>query len=167
MRHVEWLPDGFRYRFELPRSSVLRAGEVGLLVTLGLLVASLAQDLLQASVLLAAMPATSLATRALPRTLELRVDHQRLVVSGPLFRREVPVRDIRELEIYDDALELELWGGDRVRLPAPSPREQAWIVGRIREIRDEVQRFALDLALGPDADRVKDLSRLPSPQKGR
>lgn len=160
MRHVEWLPDGFRYRFELRLAAVARAGEAGLLLLFGAALLLVAEEPVEASVLLAALPTTALAARFVPRTAELRVDHQRLVVTGPFrFRREIAVRDIRELEIYDDALEVELWGGARVRLPAPSPREQAWIVGRIRELRDEVQAFALDLAR-QDADGVKDLSRL-------
>ena len=163
MRHVDWLPDGFRYRFQLraPHPFV-RGAEIGLLFVLALFLATAAHDVLEIAFLLAALPATALAARLVPRTAELRIDHQRLVVTAPLgFRHEVAVREIRELEIYDDGLEVHLWGGARVRLPAPSPKEQAWIVGHIRDIRDEVQRFALELALRPDADRVKDLSRLP------
>lgn len=156
---VRWLPDGFAYRFRL-RSRLDPGAEAGLLLTVGLFCAAAAESAAGAAVLLAAAGLGVAAPRVLPRTAELRVDHQRLVVSAPLRRYEVAVRDIREVVVHDDALEVLLWGGEEVRLPAPPPRESAWIVGRIRELRDEVQRFALEVALRPeDADRVKSLRR--------
>lgn len=153
---VSWLVDGIRVRFEVRALPLIIRPEVGLLYGLGIVaVAVLGQAwlalLLSASGLLAWW-----ATRH--HTAELQITHDRLQLFAPLGRGlSLPLREIREIEVYDEGLELSLWGGRRLTVPAPAPGPQlAWIVARIRDLRDDAQCFALEMA-EHESGRIKRL----------
>ena len=151
---LSWLPDGFRVRFATQALPVSIRGELALLYgVLGGLAAVGLGDVLIASALLVPPPIVAwwATRRRLPA--ELEVDHQRLVARTPLGgRTEVPLREIQRIEVFDRAFELELWGGRRVRVPAPQDApDRVWIVRHIRQLVADTQAFALELTEQLDA----------------
>lgn len=153
---VSWLADGIRVRFGVRILPLVVRPEVALLYALGIVgTAGLGQPWL-AALLAAVGGLVWYATH--PHTAELVITHDRLVLTAPLGQQlRLPLREVRELEIYDDGLELLLWGGRRIVVPAPAPGPTlTWIVAQIRALRDETQRFALEMAEQEDG-RIKRL----------
>ncbi len=148
--------DGIRVRFEVRALPLIIRPEVGLLYGLGIVAVAVLGHL-WLSVLLAATGSLAWwATR--PQTAELQITHDRLELVAPLGRRlRLPLREVRKIEVYDEGLELLLWGGRRLHVPSPAPGPQlAWIVARIRDLRDEAQSFALEIA-EQESGRIKRL----------
>ncbi|MBX2803869.1 MAG: hypothetical protein KTR31_39705 [Myxococcales bacterium] len=143
---VQWQPDGVVVRFAMRGLPFVVRPELWLLYAL--LTGGVA--VVGAPLLATLMaPPGVLAWLASRRyAAEIRVDHQRVEVRGPLGRRiRVDLRDVREVDVYDEGLELLLWGGRRVRVPAPAPgRDLSFVVDKIRLLRDETQQFALEMA---------------------
>ena len=160
---VEWLPDGFRLRFEVePLPGLAARPELMLLyaAVVGVVAASVNMAL---GTLLFAPPALLTWWAARRHEADLEVTHGRLVARAPLRSTvRLDLREVREVEVFDQELELELWGGGRVRVPSPTPgRRLQWVVRKIRELRDESQAFALEMAQDPQAGRVKGLLQGP------
>ncbi|MEO0602446.1 MAG: hypothetical protein AAF211_13470 [Myxococcota bacterium] len=145
---VTFLADGFAVRFPV-RAFGLNVGPeltllYGAMSTAG---AFLAADPVIGLALLGPAAGLWWGTRR-HHTATLTVTHDRLACEAPLGRRwTVAMRDIREVEVFDRELEVLLWGGQRVRVPAPAPgRDLSWIVGKLRQLRDDAARFALEMA---------------------
>ncbi|MEN0065000.1 MAG: hypothetical protein AAGA48_22845 [Myxococcota bacterium] len=146
---LKYLADGFTVRFPVPVLPI----RVGPELTLFYAAMSVAGAFLAAEPLIAmallGTPAAGVwwATRR-DHEATLTVTHDRLTCSAPLGKRwSVAMRDVREVEVFDRELELLLWGGQRMRIPAPAPgRRLSWIVGQLRQLRDEAASFALEMA---------------------
>jgi len=144
--NVTFLADGIAVRFPVRALGFVRPELTLLCAALSTAGAFFAADPLLAAALLA--PAAGVWSGSRRRhTATLTLTHDRLTCRAPLRRWAVPMREIREVEVFDRALEVELWGGERVRMPAPPPgRQLSWLVGQLRQLRDEAARFALEMA---------------------
>lgn len=150
---VTFLADGFAVQFPVRALGVRIGPELTLLCgALSTLGAVLAADPVMATALLGPAAGVWWVTRG-HHTATLTVTHDRLACEAPLGRRwSVAMRDIRDVEVFDRELEVLLWGGRRVRVPAPAPgRRLTWIVAQLRQLRDEAARFALEMAEQRDA----------------
>ncbi len=160
---VHWLADGFRVRFHVPALPFSIRPELVLLYAILGTIVGVTTHLLAAGLLF--LPSVLLLWWSAQRhTAEIEVTHDRLVASAPLRPTlRLPIRDVRHIEVFDDELELELWGGRRLRVPcpAPGPRLQ-WVVRQMRRLRDEAQAFALEMAETVDeAAPLKSLLQAP------
>lgn len=146
--NVTYLADGFAVRFPV-RALGIRVGPeltllYGTMCTVG---AVLAADPLIGLALFGPAAGVWWGTQR-QHLATLTVTHDRLACEAPLGRRwQVAMRDIREVEVFERELEVHLWGGQRLRIPAPAPgRQLTWIVGQLRQLRDEAAGFALEMA---------------------
>lgn len=149
---VSWRPDGFRLSVEPRPDGTVPMGVLAALYALcgPAVVAALVDPALVpllGSFLLPLPTALgwSLLRRRGPTVLD--VDHQRLVVRGPLGRRRtIPIRAIRAVSVRIDGLEIEVGRGKRVRIavPASLPR-LSWLSARLMELSEEVRAFEADV----------------------
>ncbi len=146
--NVTYLADGFAIEFPVRALGVRVRPELTLLCgAMSTVGAFLVADPLLAVALLG--PAVGLWWGTQHEHLAtLTLTHDRLACETPLGRRwAVAMREIRDVEVFDRELEVLLWGGQRVRMPAPAPgRQLTWIVRQLRQLRDEAARFALEMA---------------------
>lgn len=155
---VEWLADGFRVRFDVsPLPFEIRPELSVLYAIAGAIVAASLPTMVGA--LLFVPPALLAWWSSWQRGAALEVTHSHVLVTSPL---RSPIRlalqEVREVEVYHHELELTLWGGRRIRITAPaSYRRLKWVAGSMRQLRDECQDFALEVAESEEASRVKAL----------
>lgn len=149
--NVTWMADGFAVEFPVRALRVRVGPELTLLYSvLSVVGAFLSTDPFVATALLGPSAGLWWATQR-RHVAKLTVTHERLCCEAPFGRRwTVAMRDVREIEVFDREIEILLWGGQRVRMPAPPPgRQLAWIVGQLRQLRDETAHFALEMAEQP------------------
>jgi hypothetical protein len=82
-----------------------------------------------------------------PRRIRIEVDHQRISVQNAFgTRRSVELRQVRDVNLRCDGLELVLLDGATFPLHAPTSYPRlSWLAGRIAELRDEVGRFEAEI----------------------
>lgn len=165
--HVDWLADGFRVRFTKDPLRRFLTPELILLYAL----AGIVGGALHLGLLLAWCVPPLLAMWASRRRIAtLTVTYSHLVATAPFHKTlRLPLRELREVEVFDGELELHLWGGRRVRVACWAPdRRLQWAVEKIRELRDDAQAYALEMAQQMDAaSGVKALTRaLPRRRSG-
>jgi hypothetical protein len=149
---VSWRPDGFRLRVE-PRADGTVPMNV-LAAMYALCVPALAAALVDPALVpllgsfLLPLPSALCWSLFRPRAPTLvDVDHQRIVVRGPLGRRRaIPIRAIRGVGVRLDGLELELARGKRVRIGVPASLARlSWLSARVLELCEEVRAFEADV----------------------
>jgi hypothetical protein len=165
---VIWRPDGFRLDLVPGTGASVPVGALALMYVacapalIGALLEPALVPLLGSY--LVPLPAALLWAAFGPnRVTVVEVDHQRLVVRGPLrVQQSVPLRAIREIEVRLDGLALSLDDGAELRVIAPATLPRlVWLAARLRELCDEVHAFEVDLddRSRTDGARVRELTR--------
>lgn len=163
--HVDWLADGFRVHFTTDPLRPLLSPELVLLYALAGVLASAFHP---GMALLWCVPLVIAMWLGQGREGTLTVTHSHLVATAPLRRDlRLSLRELREVEVCDGELELQLWGGRRLRVACGAPGQRLqWAVEHIRQLRDETQAFALDMAEQREETRsVQGLVRRINPRR--
>lgn len=149
---VSWRPDGFRVEVAPRADGNVPMGVLAALYGLCLpaVGAALVEPALVAlmGTLLLPLPSALGWSLLRPRgSTVIDVDHQRLVVRGPLGRRRViPIRAIRGVSVRLDGLEVELSRGQRVAVAVPASLARlSWLSARLVELAEEVRAFEADV----------------------